>query len=124
MQLTAGPPFCCLSLLLPQVGPVLDRFFATMIFDPSYVRRADSLDASVRPVLKQSATSSDGDKYQPREDPPKWSTLQQIPSPDDRLKLLNEYFLSSRPTSKKQVVVGKKYTTTRVQIGLLLNAIT
>lgn len=95
----------------------------TMIFASSYSRRVDVLDAAVRPVLKQSATTSGDGKDQPREDPPKWSTLQQIPAPVDRLKLINEYFLSKKETAKSQVVVNHRYSSDIKSTGLLLDAV-
>lgn len=81
-----------------------------MIFSSTYNLKADPL---VRGASSNSATGRDRNKDRPREDPPRWSTLQQIPQPEGRVALLNDYIMSQiaarKDRSDKSNEVEKKY---------------
>lgn len=81
-----------------------------MIFSSTYVPKTDPL---VTSVSRNSATGGDREKDRPREDPPKWSTLQQIPSPEGRLSMLNDYIMAQvsakKERSNKSDEISRKY---------------
>lgn len=97
-----------------------------MIFAPIFHPKSDRF---IEPVSGKTATERETSDDPPRESPPKWSTLQQIPSPKDRMALLNEYIQSQSTVRKernlKERSVGRKYneSSRSEAVGQLLSAV-